>query len=79
MLETWLQSAPPASLVESWKAYIGTIAAGLDHAGKRALQAPIMDRARAVALAAGGFLGIGIRISDAEEKVLADLSRAFGV
>ncbi len=79
MLETWLQSAPPASLVESWKAYIATITAGLDHAGKRALQAPIMDRARAVALAAGGFLGIGIRISDAEEKVLADLARAFGV
>lgn len=79
MLETWLQAPPPAGLVDSWKAYIGTITEGLDHAGRRALQAPIMDRARAVALAAGGFLGIGIRISDAEEKVLADLGRAFGV
>jgi len=79
MLESWLQSPPPASLIESWKAYIAAVTAGLDHAGRRALQAPIMDRARAVALAAGGFLGIGFRISDAEEKMLDDLAKAFGV
>lgn len=79
LLEDWLKSPPPASLIDSWKAYIATVTAGLDHAGRRALQAPIMDRARAVALAAGGFLGIGIRISDAEEKMLAELSKAFGV
>lgn len=79
MLEKWLEAAPPAGLVESWKAYIGVITAGLDHAGRRALQAPIIDRARTVALAAGGFLGIGLRISDAEEKVLTDLARAFNV
>jgi hypothetical protein len=79
MLETWLQSQPPASLVESWKAYVATVTTGMDHAQRRALQGPIMDRARSVALAAGGFLGIGLRISDAEEKVLGELARAFGV
>ena len=79
MLQAWLDAAPPASLVASWKAYIAAISAGLDHAGRRALQAPIMDRAHAVALAAGGFLGIGMKVSDAEEKTLADLAKAFNV
>ena len=79
MLEKWLQAAPPASLVDAWKGYIATITASMDHASRRALQGPIIDRARTVALAAGGFLGIGLRISDAEEKVLADLAKAFNV
>ena len=79
MLETWLQSAPPASLVESWKGYIAAITDGIDHAARRALQAPVMDRARQVALAAGGFLGIGMKMSDSEEKMLNELSKAFGV
>jgi hypothetical protein len=79
MLEKWLESAPPAGLLDAWKGYIAAVTAGLDHAGRRALQAPIMDRASAVALAAGGFLGIGLRISDSEEKVLQDLAKAFNV
>ena len=79
MLEKWLETAPPAALVDSWKGYVGAITAGMDHASRRALQGPIMDRARTVALAAGGFLGIGMRISDVEEKVLGDLAGAFSV
>jgi len=79
MLEQWLHAAPPASLLEAWKGYIGAITAGLDHAGRRVLQAPIMDRARAVALAAGSFLGIGMNISYAEEEVLEDLAKVFKV
>ncbi len=79
MLEKWLEAAPPAALVSSWKGYIAAMTDGMDHSGRRALQGPIMDRARAVALAAGGFLGIGMRISDVEEKVLEDLAKAFSV
>ena len=79
MLEKWLETAPAAGLTDSWKAYIAAITADLDHAARRALQGPIIDRARTVALAAGGFLGIGMRISDAEEKVLTDLAKAFNV
>ena len=79
MLEKWLEAAPPAALVDSWKGYVGAITAGMDHASRRALQAPIMDRARTVALAAGGFLGINMRVSDVEEKVLDDLAKTFSV
>ena len=32
-----------------------------------------------VALAAGGFLGIGLKISDDEERVLNDLAKTFNV
>lgn len=78
LLEKWLEAAPPAGLVESWKGYIGAITGTMDHAGKKALQAQLLDRARMVAMAAGGFLGLGRRVSDEEEKVLADLARSFG-
>jgi hypothetical protein len=37
----------------------------------------VLDRARAVATAAGGFLGLGAKISPAEEEVLRTLERAF--
>ncbi len=76
LLEKWLESAPPASLVEAWKGYVAAITAKMDHASRRALQEPLIDRARMVALATGGFLGLR-KISDEEERVLHDLTKAF--
>jgi hypothetical protein len=37
----------------------------------------LLDRARTVAEAAGGFLGFGEKISAAERSVLDDLRQAF--
>jgi len=76
LLEKWLEAPPPAGLVEAWKGYITAITASMDHAGRRGLQEQLLDRARMVALAAGGFLGLR-KISDEEEQVLADLAKAF--
>jgi hypothetical protein len=49
----------------------------LDEDGKRALKLDIVRRARAVAEATGGFLGIGRRVSAEEEAVLRELETAF--
>ena len=77
LLEKWLVSPPPPSLLSTWKGYISAVAHGMDSAGKQALQAQLLGRARAVAEAAGGFLGLGRRVSADEEAVLAELAEAF--
>lgn len=77
LLEKWLISAPEPSLLVAWKSYIAAITRTMDPAGKQALQAQLLDRARAVAAAAGGFLGLGRRVSAEEEAVLANLAGAF--
>lgn len=78
LLEKWLEAAPPASLLTAWKGYVAAITAPMDHATKRVLQEQLLNRARLVAIAAGGFLGLGRRVSPEEEAVLTDLAQAFG-
>ena len=77
LLEKWLESPPPPSLLSTWKGYISAVTHGMDSTGKQALQAQLLDRARVVAAAAGGFLGLGRRVSAEEEAVLTDLAGAF--
>jgi hypothetical protein len=54
------------------------LCAGLDPAPKNALRDEILGRARTVAEAAGGFLGLGNKISSEEEVVLQQLAKPFG-
>lgn len=77
LLESWLKSAPPASLRTAWAAYIAGVTATMDAAGRQAFRTQLLARARSVAEAAGGFLGLGAKISPAEEKLLTELERAF--
>jgi hypothetical protein len=78
LFEQWLSERPPADLISAWKAYIGALSSTLTYEAKRTLKEEVMDSARTVATAAGGFLGIGGRISVKEENVLKDLESAFG-
>ncbi len=78
LFEHWLAEKPSPDLLAVWKAYIGALSTTLSHEARQALKAEVLDRARAVAKAAGGFLGIGGRISPPEETVLKDLESAFG-
>lgn len=77
LLEGWLGTKPEARLLEVWKEYTRALVGTLDAEQKAALQHDLLDRARAVAEAAGGFLGVG-KISAAEAAMLADLEKAFG-
>lgn len=78
LLEIWTHDRPARELMDSWKAYIGALAAELSADQKWHLEERIVGRARAVAEAAGGFLGLGNKVSAEEERVLQELEAAFG-
>lgn len=77
LLEGWLASPPGRPIAAAWHEYVCALAAAATPAARGALQRETLGRARRVAEAAGGFLGLGKRVSDAEAKVLAELERAF--
>jgi hypothetical protein len=77
LLEDWLTHRPDARLLATWGEYIVGLCAGLDPAQKNALRDEILGRARTVAKAAGGFLGLGSKISPEEEVVLQQLAKPF--
>ena len=76
LLRNWLQTPPDAVLLETWRGYIEELMISLGERARAHLKSSSIGRARAVAEAAGGFLGIG-SISAAEKKVLEELEWAF--
>ena len=77
LLESWLGEKPEPRLLEVWKEYAEALVASLEAEQRTALRHELLDRARAVAEAAGGFLGLH-KISAEEAAMLADLEKAFG-
>jgi hypothetical protein len=77
LLEFWLTKRPGAALIDAWKHYIQSLCGRLERADIERLKHDLLDRARDVAQAAGGFLGIGNKVSAAEQAVLAELEQAF--
>ena len=77
LLERLLSEPPSPDLLVSWKDYTATLSATLSPEARAALKQDLLARARAVAEAAGGFLGIGRKVSAAEETVLDELASAF--
>ena len=73
----WLTKRPSPELLASWKAYMAALSPSLDEGTRSALRREILNRARSVAESAGGFLGLGSKVSDAEQAVLTDLERSF--
>jgi hypothetical protein len=78
LLEGWLSTAPPSSLREAWVGYVQALCARLSAPERERLREEVLGRARAVADAAGGFLGLGSKVSQAERDELARLETAFG-
>lgn len=79
LLRLWLEDRPAPDLTQVWREFIAGVGRELAPDERRRLRANIVGRARRVAEAAGGFLGLGSRVSREEEAVLDDLERAFGV
>ncbi len=77
LLDRWLREPPPRELLAAWTDYIRATSATLGDEARRALKAELLGRARRVAEAAGGFLGLGRKVSAAEEAALERLEQAF--
>jgi hypothetical protein len=77
VLERWLAHKPEPELLEAWIQYTRTLCESMKPAGREALKNDLLGRARAVAEATGGFLGLGKKISDEEEAMLRKLETAF--
>jgi len=77
LLKDWLENRPPPRLLSVWRDYIGALCDEMLPAQRRALKHEVLARARKVAEAAGGFLGLGRKVSREEEQVLKILETAF--
>lgn len=77
LLKSWLKAEPPATLFESWSLYVTGLRAILAPEDFATLRKNVLGRAREVASAAGGFLGMGKKVSDQEERELQKLERTF--
>lgn len=77
LLEGWLNDRPRPHLLETWKEYVGSLGEHMTADTRFALMDQILGRARTVAEAAGGFLGLGSRVSSEEQAVLDQLEQAF--
>jgi hypothetical protein len=77
ILTSWLDERPAPSLRAAWHEYAAAFREHLPPHVVATIRAWVMDRAREVAAATGGFLGLGSKISSAEQAVLDELEAAF--
>jgi PIN domain nuclease of toxin-antitoxin system len=77
LLEGRLGERPSELLFETWKDYLDLLARNLDPQTMSTLKAELMNRARNVAEASGGILGLGSKVSKAETEMLEKLEGAF--
>lgn len=77
LLEGWLAEPPPRALEEAWEAYVRSLVERLEEQEAARLAERVLGRARRVAEAAGGFLGLTLKVSSEEQAVLERLERAF--
>lgn len=76
-MKSWLEEQPGPELLDAWKSYIAAIKETLEPPVAGQLKTSILGRAESVAKSAGGFLGVGNKVSDVEQKVLDDLAKTF--
>jgi hypothetical protein len=77
LLEGWLKRKPEPKLLDAWTHYVAGLCEVLNEQERDALQADLLSRARAVAEAAGGFLGLGSKVCIEEKTVLDKMAAAF--
>ena len=76
-LDAWLDKRPGPLVFDAWAAYTRHLLRNLDDDQVLALKVRIVDLAREVGFAAGGFLGVMSFSSSAEEAALDEIERVF--
>jgi len=77
LLNNWLVQQPGAELVDAWKRQMRALLPLLSPNEREQIRASALERARSVAEAAGGFLGLTSRISPQEKAVLDGLAETL--
>ncbi|MEJ0020862.1 MAG: hypothetical protein WDN25_30785 [Acetobacteraceae bacterium] len=77
LFERWLASRPPAALLATWKDYVRALGDTMTPAERQSFKTAMLDHTRSVAEAAGGFLGLGAKVSAPEQRVLDELAAAL--
>jgi hypothetical protein len=77
ILSQWMTHRPSVELLDAWIHYIQGLCEKLTSEEKSELKKELIENTRSVAMASGGFLGLGNRISNAESVVLDKLESAF--
>jgi hypothetical protein len=75
----WLQKKPREELALAWKSYVEELHKHLPLADFQRLKESSLNQAKNVASAAGGFLGLGQKISAAEQKALKELEETLAL
>jgi len=79
LLQNWLTQPLSDDVIDAWKQYIAAVSASMNPEASAALRRDLIGRATKVAEAAGGFLGLGNKVSDVERRTLHELDAAFDV
>jgi len=77
LLEGWLTQPPGAKLVDAWKRYVAAIWPSLSPHEHDEIRQSGLERARSVAEAAGGFLGLGSHVSAKERTTLDEIAKVL--
>jgi hypothetical protein len=76
LLESLLTRRPEPAVFAAWGAYVTELASSFTAEERSAMRARLVERARKVAKAAGGLLGIA-SLSEEEKRVIAALEKPF--
>lgn len=77
LLNRWLRERPTEKILDAWWKYAQALARELHETSLEAFRHATLGRARRVAEASGGILGMGKKISEIEQLVLNDLANAL--
>lgn len=77
LLSRWLDERPSEQMIQAWTAYAQALSRELDPQSLDQLRQATIERAKRIAQASGGFLGLGEKTSHDERNALLDLQRAL--
>jgi hypothetical protein len=76
ILAQWMTHRPSKELLDAWIHYIQGLCEKLAHIDKSELKNELVENIRSIAMASGGFLGMG-SVSKKESDMLTKLENAF--
>ncbi len=77
ILSQWMSHQPPKELLDAWIHYISGLCEKLSDNEKNDLKKELLTNVRSIAMASGGFLGLGNKISKSEAVIIEKLEKAF--